>query len=156
MKKQRKSGKKPAVHPRTATSCLAQQLPSVAFFLAGVPFGDCVARDDVTLRGTRPGGFQEQLCTDGVRRAVRQRSCQRGCRYFFRPRLQGITEKNLFPNHCIGHPVSILQYPRAPPACTRLRSLPSLAREPRHHLPELPFALLRPRTNTPHGADTGA
>ena len=45
---------------------------------------------------------------------------------------------------------------RVPPACTWLRSVPSLAREPRHHLPELPFALLRPRTNTPHGADTGA
>ena len=55
-----------------------------------------------------PGGFQEQLCTDGVRRAVRQRSCQRGCGYFLRPRLQGITEKNFFPNHYIGHPVRIL------------------------------------------------
>eukprot|EP00913_Durusdinium_trenchii_P000008 g7.t1 len=30
-----------------------------------VPFGDCVARDDMTLRGARPGGVQEQLCTDG-------------------------------------------------------------------------------------------
>ena len=45
---------------------------------------------------------------------------------------------------------------RAARTCTWLRSLPWLAREPRRHLPELPFALLRPRTNTPHGADTGA
>ena len=28
------------------------------------------SREHGTLRGTRPGGFQEQLCTDGVRRAV--------------------------------------------------------------------------------------
>ena len=44
---------------------LAQQLPSAPFLPAGVPFGDCVARDDMTLRGARPGGVQEQLCTDG-------------------------------------------------------------------------------------------
>ena len=80
----------------------------MAFFLAGVPFGDCVARDEMTLHGTRPGGFQEQLCTDGVRRAVRQRRCQRGCGYLLRPRLQGITEENLFPNHGVSHPVRIL------------------------------------------------
>ena len=48
------------------------------------------------------------------------------------------------------------RHARVPPACTWQRSLPWLAREPRHHLPKLPFALLRPRTNTPHGADTGA
>ena len=68
-------GKKPAVHPRTV------------FFLAGVVFGDCIAR----RRGS--GGVQEQLCTDGMRWTVRQRSCQRGCGYFLRPRLQE-TEKN--------------------------------------------------------------
>ena len=55
-----------------------------------------------------PGGVQEQLCTDGIRWAILQRNCQRGCGYFLRPRLQGITEKNFFPNHYIGHPVRIL------------------------------------------------
>ena len=48
------------------------------------------------------------------------------------------------------------RHARVPPACTWLRSLPWLPREAIHHLPELPFALLRPRTNTPHGAGTGA
>ena len=68
-------------------------------------------------------------------------------------------------NHPLPHPsvppsrptaLQTFRHVRAPPACTRLRSLPWLAREARHHLPELPFALLPPRTNTPHGADTGA
>ena len=77
--------KKPAVHPRTASPA--------------APFRGLFSRRRFLwrLRRTRrrgPGGFQEQLCTDGVRRAVRQRSCQRGCGYFLRPRLQGITEKN--------------------------------------------------------------
>ena len=116
--------------PRSTHARLAQQLPSVAFCLAGVPFGDCVARARDTARhasGQRP-------------------SSHRGTTRF----------------HTLPSPpprptaLQTFRHARAPPACTWLRSLPSLAREPRHHLPKLPFALLRPRTNTPHGADTGA
>ena len=57
--------KKPAVHPRTASPA--------------APFRGLFSRRRFLWRLRRarrrgPGGFQEQLCTDGVRRAVRQRS----------------------------------------------------------------------------------
>ena len=61
---------------------------------------------------------------------------------------RGTTHFHTLPSPPRPTALQTFRHARVPPSCTWLRSLPSLAREPRHHLPELPFALLRPRTNT--------